>query len=63
MKTPEVLGDGAKLASAGPIAGRAPAVRLTVPLAGITRLQLIAKSGGGDGNGNYAVWGAPRLVK
>jgi len=59
----EVLGDGAKLASSGPLTGDAPAVRLTVPLAGITKLQLIAKSAGGDGNGNYAVWGAPRLVK
>jgi hypothetical protein len=59
----EVMGNGALLASTGPMNGDAPAVRLSVPLAGITTLQLIAKSAGGDGKGNYAVWGAPRLVK
>ena len=59
----EILGNDTKLASTGPIIGNAPAVRLMVPLAGITKLQLIANSAGGDGNGNYVVWGAPRLVK
>lgn len=37
--------------------------KTTVPLAGITNLQLIATFVGGDGSGNYAVWGAPRLLK
>jgi len=59
----EVRSNGALLASTGPLAGEAPAVRLSVPLAGVTSLQLLAKSAGGDGKGNYAVWGAPRLLK
>jgi hypothetical protein len=57
------MGNGTRLASTGPLLGNAPAVWLMVPLVGITKLQLIAKSAGGNDKGDYAVWGAPRLVK
>lgn len=58
----EVLGDGRSLACV-PVVGGAPARRISVPLAGVTNLQLVATSGGGDGSGNYCVWAEPRLVK
>lgn len=51
------------LAKVGPVKGDAPARRVSVPLAGVTTLQLTASSAGGDGLGNYAVWAEPRLVK
>lgn len=58
----EVLGDGRPLARVA-VTGAAPARRISVPLADVTNLQLIATSGGGDGSGNYFVWAEPRLVK
>ena len=59
----EILGNGKRLADLPPIRGTRPAYTLDLPLAGITNLQLIATSAGGDGSGNHAVWGAPRLLK
>ena len=59
----EILGNGKRLADLPPVRGSQPAYTLGLPLAGITNLQLIATSAGGDGSGNHAVWGAPRLLK
>ncbi len=59
----EVIGDGRSLARVGPVAGTNTARRLVVEIGGVTNLQLVTTSGGGDGYGNYAVWGEPRLVK
>ena len=59
----EVSGDGRLLSRVGPLTGDSPAQALHVSLEGVGRLQLVTKSGGGDGSGNYAVWGEPRLVK
>ncbi|HPO38691.1 MAG TPA: NPCBM/NEW2 domain-containing protein [Kiritimatiellia bacterium] len=59
----EILGNGKRLADLSPVQGTMPAHTLDLPLAGITNLQLIATSAGGDGSGNHAVWGAPRLLK
>lgn len=59
----EVNGDGKLLCRVGPMAGEGPAQAVCVSLAGVSRLQLVTKSAGGDGSGNYAVWGEPRLVK
>ncbi|NLC81129.1 MAG: hypothetical protein GX748_08100, partial [Lentisphaerae bacterium] len=58
----EILGNGKRLADLSPVQGTMPAHTLDLPLAGITNLQLIATSAG-DGSGNYAVWGEPRLLK
>lgn len=59
----EVLGNGRPLASAGPIRGGSPSQCLCVPLAGLTNLQFVVSSAGGDGSGNCAVLADPRLVK
>lgn len=59
----EVLGDGRSLARVGPLKGGDAARRISTPVAGVTNLQMVVTSAGGDGLGNYAVWGAPRLVK
>lgn len=59
----EILGNGARLAFTGALTGAAPARALSVPLAGITNLQLVAAGAGGDGLGNYAVWAGPRLIR
>lgn len=59
----EVLGNGRSLARIGPLLGDAPSRTVDVNLAGVTNLQLTATSAGGDGSGNYAVWGAPALIK
>lgn len=59
----EVLGDGRPLARVGPLKGGGAAHRISTPVAGVTNLQMIVTSAGGDGLGNYAVWGEPRLVK
>lgn len=59
----EVLGDGRSLARIGPVAGTNAARRIAVEIGGATNLQLVTTPGGGDGTGNYAVWGEPRLVK
>lgn len=59
----EIKGNGKSLARVGPIAGSAPTAKVSLSLAGVTNLQLIATSAGGDGKGNDAVWGKPRLVK
>jgi hypothetical protein len=59
----EILGDGRSLARTGPLKGDATAQRISAPIAGVTNLQMIVPSAGGDGLGKYAVWGEPRLVK
>lgn len=59
----EVSGNGKTLARLGPISGAAPAQQVDVALAGVTNLQLTVTSASGDGTGNYAVWGNPRLEK
>ncbi|HPA18980.1 MAG TPA: NPCBM/NEW2 domain-containing protein [Verrucomicrobiae bacterium] len=57
-----VLGNG-KVLCAATVTGRQPARRLECPIAGVTNLQLVATSGGGDGKGNFAVWAEPQLIK
>jgi len=57
-----VLGNGAELGSAR-VTGTQPARRLAFGISGVTNLQLVATSAGGDGKGNYAVWAEPRLIK
>jgi len=59
----EILGNGKRLVELPPVSGTMPAHTLDLPIAGITNIQLIATSAGGDGSGNHAVWGAPRLQK
>jgi len=59
----EVLGNGRRLAAVGPLAGKTPSKLIDVAVAGVTNLQLVATSAGGDGSGNYAVWAEPQLVK
>lgn len=59
----EILGNGRSLTRVGPIKGEARSQPINIALAGITNLQLIATSSGGDSTGNYAVWAEPRLVK
>ena len=59
----EISGNGKRLASLGPVTGDAPAQWADVPLTGVTNLQLVVTSAGGDGTGNYAIWGAPTLHK
>jgi hypothetical protein len=59
----EILGNGRSLARLGPVKGNAAALPVDVPLAGVTNLLLTVTSAGGDGSGNFAVWGEPRLVK
>lgn len=59
----EISGNGQSLARLGPFKGAMPAQAVDVSLAGVTNLQLTVTSAGGDGTGNYAVWGAPSLVK
>jgi len=59
----EISGNGQRLATVGPVTGAMPAQPVDVPLAGVTNLQLTVTSAGGDGTGNYAVWGAPCLRK
>ncbi|MDD4870180.1 MAG: NPCBM/NEW2 domain-containing protein [Kiritimatiellae bacterium] len=59
----EVSGNGKSLARIGPVTGDMPAKRVDVPLDGVTNLQLVVTSGGGDGKGNYAIWAEPQLVK
>lgn len=59
----EVLGNGRRLAAVGPLDGEAPSKLIDVAVAGVTNLQLVATSAGGDGSGNYAVWAEPQLVK
>ncbi len=59
----EVMGNGRSLVKLGPIRGDKPAATVDVALAGVTNLQLITSSAGGDGSGNYAIWAEPRLVK
>jgi len=59
----EVSGNGRSLARLGPVTGDMPARAVDVSLAGVTNLQLTVVSAGGDGTGNYAVWGAPQLLK
>lgn len=54
--------DGKTLAKAQ-VSGTQPAQQLVVPLAGQTRIQLVATSGGPDASFNHAVWAQPRLVK
>ncbi len=48
----EVLGDGRSLARVGPLKGSAAAQRISAPVAGVTNLQMIVTSAGGDGLGN-----------
>ncbi len=50
-------------AEAEPLRGDSPSRTVDVSLVGITNLKLTATSAGGDGAGNYAVWGAPTLIK
>ena len=59
----EILGNGKSLAKSTQVGCDDPANLMVVQLAGITNLQLIASSGGGDGKGNFAIWAAPCLVK
>ena len=59
----EIVGNGQSLARIGPITGDKPALPVEVSLSGVTNLQLITTSAGGDGTGNYAVWAEPQLVK
>jgi len=59
----EVSGNDRCLARIGPVTGSMPAQAIDVAIAGITNLQLTVTSAGGDGTGNYAVWGSPRLQK
>jgi hypothetical protein len=59
----EVSGNGKTLAKLGPVMGAAPAQTVDVPLGSVTNLQLTVTSSGGDGTGNYAVWGEPKLHK
>lgn len=54
--------DGKALATAQ-VRGDQPARRLSVPLAGQTRIQLVTTAGSRDSTANYAVWARPRLVK
>lgn len=54
--------DGKALATAQ-VRGDQPACRLTVSLAGQSRIQLVTTSGSRDSTSNYAVWGQPRLLK
>jgi len=58
-----VSGNGKTLATVGPVVGDVPAQSIDVPLSGVTNLQLTVSSAGGDGTGNFAVWGEPRLRK
>jgi len=58
-----VSGNGKPLATLGPVVGDVAARAVDVPLAGVTNLQLTVSSAGGDGSGNFAVWGEPRLRK
>lgn len=60
--TLQVVGDDQALATVE-LTGEQPAKVLDCPVGGVTKLQLVASSAGGDGTGNYVVWGAPRLVK
>ena len=60
--TLQVVGEGQPLETLE-LTGDQPAHRFDCPLEGITRLQVVAQSAGGDGMGNYVVWGAPTLVK
>lgn len=59
----EVSGNGRSLARLGPVSGNAAALPVDVPLDGVTNLLLTVTSAGGDGSGNFAVWGEPCLVK
>ena len=59
----DVAGNGRSLVRLEPVKGNTTAARVDVPLEGITELRLTVTSAGGDGSGNFAVWGDPRLVK
>ncbi len=59
----EIMGNGKSLAKSSKSGCEKPASLMIVQLTGITNLQLVASSGGGDGKGNFAVWAAPCLVK
>ncbi len=58
----EVLGDGRPLAAVE-LTGDQPAHAFDCPLDQVTRVQLVATSRGGDGQGNHVVWGEPCLRK
>jgi hypothetical protein len=59
----QIKSNGVILGKAGPLSGADTAQTLDINLKGVTNLQLIASSAGGDGKGNYAIWGSPKLVK
>ncbi len=55
-------GDGKTLAKAQ-VRGDQPAQRMTAPLAGQSKVQLITTAGSSDSAHDYAVWARPQLVK
>ena len=57
-----VLGNDKKLASVA-LTGDQPAHRFDCDLVGVTNLQLVATTHGGDPKCNYAIWAEPRLLK
>ena len=59
----DVTGNGRSLVRLGSVKGNTTAARVDVPIEGITELRLTVASAGGDGSGNFVVWGDPRLVK
>jgi len=60
--TLQVVGDGKALDTVE-LTGDQPAHRFECELGEVSRLQLVAQGAGGDGLGNYVVWGEPRLMK
>ena len=59
----EIKGGDGKTLGKTQVRGDQPARRLSAPLAGQSRVQLVTTAGSPDSTSNYAVWGQPRLLK